>query len=375
MKTVYPNRENQPIFLQNTTGEPEMVLIFPITRGGEGNSKKWQTVFDFFAESQIKILVVIDKTEERTATDFFLTNFELVNKRLLVLQRSIEDTLFDSVGEIVLDKNMWVIQTHDDDRWSGKITMPEVSNLETVYSYDFYLQSKTKGTIEIEDYSMPNRIVFSLVPSRIWNRFSKLVRDQNYHVAGSFDFTLNRMAQLTCKFEYQSGYEYHWKDDNWETSQSSIAHLTRLAESDGWKQWSSPEIANFNRSIDSLSSLNCLRDMLSPTVIKSEAIRIIDEFRPSPKRRLKYGILIPTLRTEIIFRRIFVSSFGISDRRSLKLQKRLNLYKFIKKTWHVKSIENLIDLIAKIEALNSFEKLQFRFKFWKLSLSELSEGF
>ena len=351
-----------------------MVLIFPITRGGEGNSKKWRTVLDFFAESQINTLVVIDKTEQRTATDFFMTNFELANRRLLVLQRSIKDTLFDSVGEIVLDKKMWVIQVHDDDRWSGKITMPEVTTPETVYSFDFYLDSEAKDTIKIEDYSMPNRIVFSLVPSKIWNRFSKLVRDQKYHVAGSFDFTLNRMAQLTCKFVNQSGYEYYWKDDNWENPQSSIAHLTRLAESDGWKEWSSPEIANFNRSIDSLASLNSLKDMMSQMAIGSEIKKVIDGFRPSKKRRLKYMILNPILLAEIEFRRIFIKSNKDNDDRELRLQKQFNLYKFIEKTWQIESIKNLIDVITYIESLGTFENLEDRFQFWKLSLAELEEG-
>lgn len=374
MKTIYLKRTDQPLFLQNSTGEPEIVLIFPITRDGEASSEKWGTVLKFVEKSAVKILLVIDKTEQRSATEYFMKNFELENKRLFVLPRSIKDTLFDSVGELVLDRNMWIIQVHDDDRWSGKITMPEVLTLETVYSFDFYLHSETKGTIKIEDYSMPNRIVFSLVPAMIWNRFSKLVQDQNYHVAGSFDFTLNRMAQLTCKFAYQSGYEYYWKDDNWDTSQSSIAHLTRLAESDGWKEWSSSEIANFNRSIDSLVSLNFLKDMLSPTAIGNEIRQLINGFKPSNKRKLKYMILNLILPAEIEFRRVFIQSKGMIDQRSLRLQKRLNLYRFIEETWHIESIENLIDVIAYIESLGNFESLQGRFQFWKLSLAELNEG-
>ena len=167
MKTIYLKRADQPLFLQNSTGEPEIVLIFPITRDGEASSEKWGTVLKFVEKSAVKILLVIDKTEQRSATEYFMKNFELENKRLFVLPRSIKDTLFDSVGELVLDRNMWIIQVHDDDRWSGKITMPEVLTLETVYSFDFYLHSETKGTIKIEDYSMPNRIVFSLVPAMI----------------------------------------------------------------------------------------------------------------------------------------------------------------------------------------------------------------
>lgn len=374
MKSIYHERESQPLFVQNLSGKPEIVLVFPITRDIKEDPAQWKAVLEFVDRSEIKTLLVIDKTEKKSATEYFMQYFELDGKTLVVLPRSIKDTLFDSVGEIVLDEDMWIIQVHDDDRWSGKIALPKAVDSETVYTFHFYLHSESKEIVAIKDFSMPNRIVFSLVPSRIWNKFSKLVRDENYHVAGSFDFTLNRMAQLACKFEFQSGFEYYWKDDNWDTSKNAIAHLTRLAESDGWKEWSSPEIANFNRSIDSLASLNYLKDVLSPTALASQVSQLINGFKPSTKRKLKYRVLIPTLRVEIEFRRIFLPKMRLIDERSLRLQRRLNLYKFIVKTWHIDSIEKLIDLIAYIESLQSFEKLQPRFQFWKSSLSELNEG-
>lgn len=374
MKSIYHDRKSEPLFIQNLSGKPEIVLVFPITRDIKEDPAQWKAVLEFVDRSEIKTLLVIDKTEKKSATEYFMQYFELDGKTLVVLPRSIKDTLFDSVGEIVIDKDMWIIQVHDDDRWSGKIALPKVVDSKTVYSFHFYLHSESKEIVEIKDFSMPNRIVFSLVPSRIWNKFSKLVRDENYHVAGSFDFTLNRMAQLACKFEHHSGFEYFWKDDNWDTSKNAIAHLTRLAESDGWKEWSSPEIANFNRSIDSLASLNYLKDVLSPTALASQVSQLMNGFKPSTKRKYKYRVLIPALRVEIVFRRIFLPKKRIIDERSLRLQRRLNLYIFIAKTWHINSIEKLIALIAYIESLKSFEKLQHRFQFWKSSLSELNEG-
>ena len=375
MKTIYSERKSEPIFLENMTHASENVLIFPITRGGERNSENWKRVLEFFTESTMNTIVVIDKTEERGATEFFINNFALDGRNLLVLQRSIEDTLFDSVGELVLDDDMWVMQIHDDDSWDGSVNIPKISAPDTVYSFGFYLRSEINGTIEIKDYSMPNRIVFSLVPSKIWNRFSKLVRDQNYHVAGSFDYTLNRMAQLTCKFEYQSGYKYYWKDDNWETKHSAIKHLTKLAVSDGWKDFSSPEIANFNRSIDSLASLNFLKDLLSRKELESEIKQVLNEFRPSLKRKLKYKVLIPILMLQIKSRRIFVKGKGVVDQKTLSLQNQFDLLKFIKRTWGIESIMTLIEVITYIESKGTFDKLENRFRFWRINLAELDEDF
>lgn len=374
MKTIYHKRQNQPLLIQNPTGNPEIVLVFPITRDVEESPTQWKALLDFADKSDIRTLLVIDKTERRSATEYFMKYFALDDKNLIVLPRSIKDSLFDSVGEIVLDRNMWIIQVHDDDRWRGKITFPGAINAETVYSFEFYLQSESKDISKIDDYSMPNRIVFSLVPTIIWNKFSRLVRDESYHVAGSLDFTLNRMAQLACKFEHHSGFEYFWKDDNWNTSKNAITHLTRLAESDGWKEWSSPEIANLNRSIDCLASLNYLKDTLSPTAIEVETSQLMKGFSPSTKRKMKYSVLKPALYVEIVFRKILPSKRGSNGQKIRKLQRQLNLYKFIERTWQLQSIADLIDLIEHIESLNRFEKLHTRFQFWKLSLSELNKG-
>jgi hypothetical protein len=371
VKAIYHERKDQPLFIPNLSREPEIVLVFPITRDIQENPEQWIKVLSVIDGSMVSTLIVIDKTQQKTATRFFMEKFEFDGKKLIVLPRNIEDTLFDSVGEIVLDKDIWIMQVHDDDHWSGIIKLPKDVDNDTVYSFNFFLQSTSKGLIQVNNYSMPNRIVFSLVPSKIWNRFSKLVRDENYHVAGSFDFTLNKMAQLACRFDHQPGFEYYWKDDNWDTAKNATAHLTRLAERDGWKEWSSPEIANINRSIDSLASLVYLRDLLSPTEIEAEVRQLLFEFKPSIKRRVKYRVLTPLLRAEIIFRNIFNGNGAEIDQRSLRLYGRIDLYKFIAKTWHIVSIRNLIDLITYIASLNNFVKLESRFMFWKSSLSEL----
>ena len=97
-------------------------------------------------------------------------------------------------------------------------------------------------------------------------------------------------------------------------------------------------------------------------------------FGPSTKRKIKYKVLNPALYAEIVFRKILPSKRGSNGKRLLKLQRQLNLYKFIEKTWHLQTIADLIDLIAYVESLNRFEKLHTRFQFWKLSLSELNKG-
>ena len=370
MKAIYIKRENQPLFIQNKSGESEIVLIFPITRSHESARDKWRVVLEFFGQSKINTLLVIDKTELGTATDYFMSHFEFENKQLFVLPRSIQDTLFDSVGEIVLDDNMWIFQLHDDDEWHGKITLPELPNPETVYFSDFYLYSESKGFTKFQDFSMPNRIVFSLVPSSLWNRFSKLIQDQSYHVPGSFDFTYNLMARLSCKFEYKSGFTYEWKDDNWNSTKNSKNHLIGLAQRDGWKDWSSPEIANFNRSVDSLIALNYIDDFLSKDAINTEVLRSLTTFQPSKGKRVKYPLVTLLLIIRNIFQIGFFALLGKESGDSI-LQKELSLHRFILKTWNIRTIDNLINLISELESMNNFEALQMRFTFWRRALNQL----
>lgn len=373
MKAIYLKRGARTLFLQNNSSEPEIVLISPISRFDASSREKWRTVLEFFGESEIKILIVIDKTKLGSATDYFMKHFEFANKQLFVLPRSIKDTLFDSVGEIVLDNNMWIFQLHDDDNWSGKITLPERSNRETVYYSDFYLYSESSGFTKCLDFSVPNRIVFSLVPSILWNRFSKLIQDQNYHVPGSFDFTYNLMARLACKFEYRSGFIYEWKDHNWNSTKNSKNHLIGLAQRDGWKDWSSPEIANFNRSVDSFVALNYIDDLLSKDALMTEIVRSLTSFQPSNGKRLKYLLITPPLIGRAIIQKGYFALLGKDSKNRIQ-QKQVSLHRFILKTWNVRTIKNLVGLINELELMHDFEVLQTRFMFWRLALNQLERG-
>lgn len=373
MKAIYPKDENETHFISNSSGQPEIVLIFPVTRDVSRNPLKWKKVLDFFVESEIKTLVVIDKTDKSSATEYFFNHFQVDNKQLLVFPRSINQTLFDTLGEIVLDENMWVIQLHDDDDWSGRITLPANPDWQTVYFGDFYLLSESNGLTKFLDFSMPNRIVFTLVPSFIWNRFTNLIQAQRFHVPGSFDFTLSLMARLVCNFEYSPGFSYVWKDDNWSSRRKSRSQLIGLAQRDGWENWASPEIAIFNRSVDSLVAVNFVIDLLDSQSQNSEIVRSIEAFQPSRRKRGVYLFFILIL----VFQSLFRKSVGVifkKENMSGTLDERVELHRFIMKTWSIKSIRDLIRLIDELESNNRFQTLNKRFLFWRYVLNQIEQG-
>ena len=62
---------------------------------------------------------------------------------------------------------------------------------------------------------------------------------------------------------------------------------------------------------------------------------------------------------------------GAFGQRSFKLEKQLIFYQFIKQSWKIDSIDDLIKSIDYIEFLGGFKRLQDRFQFWKQALSDL----
>lgn len=370
---MYLKDKSVPYFIHNSSGQPEIVMIFPITRDVSASPEKWRQVLDFLAKSQIQTLLVIDKTDDNSAKDYFFNHFQFKDKQLLVFPRSLGDTLFDTLGEIVLDKNMWVIQLHDDDDWSGTVKLPANPDLQTVYHGDFFLRSESKGLIKFLDFSMPNRIVFSLVPTALWNQFTSLIQAQNYHVPGSFDFTFTHMARLACKFEYRPGFSYEWKDDNWSSRKKSKNQLIGLAERDGWECWASPEIANFNRSVDSLVALSFLGDSLDANSWKSEIVCSLRTFQPSNRKRIMYLSWTALLASQSLFKKPI---FAILNKKieNGSRDEQLELHRFIIKTWKIHTISELIQVISELASMNKFGELRNRFVFWRSALNRIQNG-
>ena len=143
-----------------------------------------------------------------------------------------------------------------------------------------------------------------------------------------------------------------------------------MAQRDGWKDWSSPEIANFNRSVDSLVALNYVDDFLSKDALSTEIVRSLTTFQPSKGKRIKYTLITRILIGRIILQKGFFTLLDKDSSGSI-LQKNVNLHRFILKTWNVRTIRNLADLIRELELMNDFEILKMRFTFWRQKLNQL----
>ena len=116
---------------------------------------------------------------------------------LYILKRTLNESHYDSLGGIFLPNNLWVIQFHDDDEWEGKIDNPINLSSREVILFGCYVTGKFGAPEEAKELSIPARILFSLIPAVLWNKFSQLILDQKRHTAGSLDSTLSLMAPLS----------------------------------------------------------------------------------------------------------------------------------------------------------------------------------
>jgi hypothetical protein len=370
MKSVLEKNKNIPFFVKNILDKPEIVLIFPVTRNEEKSPERWQAAIDFVQESQINYLILVDKTSGHIAGEYFLENFNSLTKNLYILPRSISESHYETLGEIQLDDNLWVMQLHDDDEWTGHLELPNKVNQDTAYYSKFVMKGGSGELTEEVGFSTPARINFTLIPSKIWNQFSLMIKDQGFHVAASLDGTLNQMVGLTCAFSPLEHFTYFYDNHNWEGRMAPKRSLNKLARHAGWEEWTSVEIALFNRLLDNLSSLAYVRKFAKQEDLKLKYLDLMGEFHPSIKRRIYATAELLSLRVLSILNLAF-SSKNRHFQWGREIDSRLSRAIFFQGTRSVESLSDVVDLIRELENKKGFQTLERRFSFWSSTLSSL----
>lgn len=359
MKIIDTKNQDKRFFLQNRTGAPEIVLIFPVTRDDDYSITKWQSTIEFVMNSRIRSLIVIDKTAKGAASEYFLQNFKVKERELYILPRSIKESHYETLGEIEVDSNFWVMQLHDDDCWTGYVALPEITKPNAAYYSKFFMTNRLGGFNEHFDFITPGRINFTLVPSHIWNQFSLFIQNQNFHVAGSLDSTLNQMVRLSCELTPIANFSYYYNNHHWATRRSARRSLKKLAISDGWENWASIEIALFGRLMDNLSSLVYIQKFAKPIEFNSEFTKLMSDFQPTLRRKA------------IIKLKILGWQLASTITELPNCNSKLKLALFISRSSSVKKLNDVFQLIEELESTANFQALRTRFNFWKDSVSLL----
>lgn len=354
---IYLAKDSGPIFVKNLLKKPGIVIIFPVTRSESDFKARFESVYKTVCHSSIAALVVIDKTVDAIAKNYFMEVANGLNTDLYILRRNPDEPIFDSQQYIKLDELLWIGQLHDDDSWSGVIRLPKIVGERDVFLTDFLLNEQGQISKPKESKMPSARIVFSWVPSQVWNRFSEFITSQGGHIAGSADYILDAIAFKACTVRYTNEFRYEYSNYNWSNRRRSARHLRGMSLEDGWGPYASVEIAVMNRTLDLLAALNFFDDLL-----------------PSGKRLKEQQLLIASFRPSI--QRLFITQlkliFAIFEKKEMRFQ-RISLYKFLKTSWKITEISEVIAMIDYLIDTNLFPMLTKRFIFWKAQISEIEQ--
>lgn len=367
MKYFFGKEVKDTLLIRNKDSNPNFVMLLPVTRVGARYEATWRRIIEVVDKSNANALVVIDKTPNGEASEFFQTNFELSGPDLYVARRDLSEAIHDSQGFINLDENLWILQVHDDDEWDGILRIPENADKLEYFEVEFFIEEKSGKRKTGADDSPPARVVFSLLPSLIWNRFAEFIQQEGGHVAGSVDSTLNLVTRLSCKRSQISGFTYTYDNRHWEDRKVATKHLEVLASQDGWTKLTSVEISLVNRTIDGLAALAFFGKYIPVEVRREAQINLLKLFEPSARKRL----LVVTRYLAFPFAHVLLKGLGLVIR--TKSIQRLSEYfarsrdldKVLQQTWRIESLSDVITLINQFQDSGDFPLLENRFRFWK----------
>jgi hypothetical protein len=338
-----------------------------MTRFTENSLGNWDRILQIADSSNLLALVLIDKTPRKEATSYFVKAKLPRVTQVYILQRDISEDLYDSLLSIVVEGNVWILQLHDDDYWSGVIQLPIDAKQNEIFPVKFFIREKSKRNELDWDNSPPVRINFTLVPSKTWKKFSEFASKQGGHLAASTDYTLDFIARLTCDKRTALDFEYVYDSRNWNRKTTRTSKLTKLSRSDGWDNLSGTDIQLLNRNLDTLACLFFFKDSVSYDSFQLEVARLQRFLKLSQSRKayLHTRTLILLLMTP--FCKLLGKMLPLNNLLK-QLEGQLIAARLVTRVSKAESLREVKSEILKVKDLVFLPRLERRFEFWMKNL-------
>lgn len=360
MTLIIPETDTSKVFVESIYDDRKIVVLFPMTRLGKESILRWLALIDTVNSSQVSNLVLIDKTENYAATEYFV-QIEGIIPNLIILQRPFTEAIHDSQRVIRIQEGSWIMQFHDDDDWNGFLEIPNSINIDTVLRTQFTLVNGGER-LEITDLTRPDcRSIFSLLPANLWNRFTELIDKQGGHVAGSIDSSLNLAVNLVSATEMINDFTYVYDNRHWNSRKSSIKSLTKLTIEDGWTTFPTIQMSLVGRVIDGIASLVFFSEFYTEDQLDRKLIEWIAESKPSSIRILGKGVQYFMLCGLKKFLRPTQKNSSVLEQLELSIR----YARILLTAWRAKAVPQFIQIIDELVDLEPSKQLQTRFDFWK----------
>jgi hypothetical protein len=358
--------DTSKLLIANEMQVPGVVLMFPITRVSDSSLASWQHFMELIERSKLHAIVVIDKSPQFQATDFFLDQSEKLKCLGYIVQREGSEGIFDSQKIVYLETNLWITQVHDDDGWAGVISLPASPTRNTVFVptiVDEQMVYKVSDSIKI-----PAHTLFSLVPGEAWNSFTAYIEAQGGHIAPSGDSTLNFITSSYCDHERLEGYTYKYSARHWQGRRQVRKELRKLSDRDGWGTFSGVTAAVLTAQIDRICFSLFLRSRELVPFQNQDSDFLIEQVASSKKSKLLKLIplcLIPKLSEEKII--LIKGSLKITWlNKILSPILRFWLQINLSKTNDLRSLNQLMKSIRLFDLSNSLNK---RIDYWTSAIT------
>lgn len=364
---------------QLDSDEKRIVVVAPLTRVNQESEVKWKTILKFANKKTLRSLIIIDKTPNHQASEFLMEYARESASEVLILQRPSSEPLFDSLRFIKLDSNLWITQVHDDDSWSDDLDTVVCKDQNVIYSPVIFVKSNkvVEKVTPANNSKYPQSVLFSFLPSLLWNKFVDFMNDQGGHVAISQDATLQQIVRLFNSYSFTDGYSYTYNIDNWVKKRKSMVLVKKYSILDGWGSYSGIEIALINRALDKFSATIYFKDMFPGAQVEAELNQLFHEFRLSKRRNLAifFGKKAQTSHILIAYaceKTSIMKNYGFNLRKR-KSQRReiLTLFTAFGK---IKDLFELLHLVSEIEKMELNHELKRRVNFWNQMIVQHHES-
>lgn len=360
--------DESEVFIKSLDEKKNIVILFPMTREMDKNLRRWQEIISTVNKSKVAALVLIDKTPFRQATNYFVEKEKEILSDIYIIQRPRTEPMHDSQSRVKLDDNLWIIQLHDDDEWDGVLEIPIGTIEHSIIKTNFTVVNNGLKT-NIENSNWPDcRSIFSLLPTKVWNRFRDLIIAQGGHVAGSIDSSLNLAVSLIKPNLINLDFRYFYDSRHWQLNRLSKAHLIQLTKEDGWGKFATVDISLVSRVIDGVASLIYFQDMYSELDFENQLKEWIKGTKPHTLR-----IFLKRIETIILF--ILIRIVGIipgflTGNLTASLNMAILYRKILLMTWGSTEVKNYLSVVKMLMQIDFVPKLRPRFIFWSSVLKK-----
>lgn len=363
---------NELVNLESSLKNLTVVVLFPVTRVTSKARANWRGILKVLEDSNSPTLVVLDKTPNEEASRFFEKQHHLKSTDIYLIRRPPNEPIYDSQKFVQISNNLWIVQLHDDDDWGGVLHIPEDATELDLFTTEFFFDDDTQS-LDWEK-SPPARINFTILPSKIWNRFGQYVFAQGGHVAGSMDSTLDFVSRAICNRRHISQFSYTYNNRHWKKRSQATDNLKVLAREDGWSFMACVDIQLMNRAIDGLTAIEFFNDLIPNSRIDDYRRQQFQNLSLSSKRR---SLILSRYYATLVLKNFYCSIGKLStqsyfQKRLTKLNQTCLKYQFLLSMTNSSNREELVQYISELRRTNLIPELESRFVFWERMLLKAS---